>query len=299
MAWASSTSGCRSWARCRPGSSLGPPLLPRRRRIGRLRGWPRRTWRRMPRVRSGPLPGQDLLQSTSGDDERKFRPRARPPMASRRRSANVARRGTDRLRAPRRLELWITVPRCRTANFCRSASSPRTSRHPWGRAGPACGRRRRNHRRRSGRAGGRMMRAGPATRRRAWPGCGRAGARAMPRIESGAWRHRSCRVGGSTPKVGCRKRSPGGRTVRQTGSAGRATGRSRTASAAGSGSIEWAARIRTARRTAPSRASNPSSLPRPAAVPPWACPTGSAGWSSAPASTASRATSASTRAGCS
>ena len=54
-----------------------------------------------------------------------------------------------------------------------------------------------------------------------------------------------------------------------------------------------------ARTRAPSLAWNPSRHRRPAAVPRSGSPTGSAGWSSAPASMASRGTSPSTAAGCS
>ena len=96
----------------------------------------------------------------------------------------------------------------------------------------------------------------------------------------------SSRVAGSIPRAASSSR----RRARRTGSVGPPAGTRRRRDAP---------ITRPRRPTRRSPGSNRSRRPSPVAVRRSACPTGSAGWSSAPGSTASRDTSRSTRAGCS
>ena len=124
-----------------------------------------------------------------------------------------------------------------------------------------------------GAAGRPTTKAARATRRRAWPGSGRVAGRGTG--SSGRRPARSRWI--LTMACRCRPRA------RRTASVGRRCG----------------TRRRPRRTRARSRGSSPNRPRRPVAVPRSACPTGSAGSSSAPGSTASRATCRSTRAACS
>ena len=154
-----------------------------------------------------------------------------------------------------------------------------------GRRSRGCGRARPSRRPRSGPVAGTTTRAGPATRRRASPGCDPAGGRATPWTATSSSRRRSSRGGRSTRRAAC----PSRHRARPTASAGRITGTRRRP-----GRRRWAEAAR-----ARSPASSPSHRRSRSAGRRSTSPTGTAGSSSAPGSTASRATSRSTRAGCS
>jgi hypothetical protein len=123
------------------------------------------------------------------------------------------------------------------------------------------------------------LRAGRGTGyspRRAWS----MGDRSIRRVEP--WHHRrGMSTGWAGPTTGTPRAHPGPRS---------------TTSVAASASTGWGGRIHIAARW---RESSRKPRPRPAAAPRSACPTGTAGSSSAPGSMASRATSPSTPAACS
>ena len=154
-----------------------------------------------------------------------------------------------------------------------------------------CGRRRPSRHRRSGRAADPMTRVVRATPRPASPGCGRAAGPATRRTRTAWSRHSSSTAGGSTRRAASssRRRGRPTRAARRTSSDGPAAGIR----------PHRAAPTRAPRPPSPrSPGSSPSRRPRPVAARRSASRTGSAGSSSAPGSTASRATCRSIRAGC-
>ena len=148
----------------------------------------------------------------------------------------------------------------------------------------------------SGREAGPTTRVARATPRPASPGCGRAAGPATRPTRTGSSRRRSSTAGGSIPRAVSSNR----RRARPT-AATRMAAEPPTSSAARPAGIRRrrAAPTRAPRRPTPrSPGSSRSRHRRPVAARPSASPTGSAGSSSAPGSTASRAICRSIRAGC-